>query len=281
MRLVARPTKCALALRAVATMLALAPNARAYHEDDERIVDQTAHTLRAREARIGLWELEFAPVAFATVGTDTAPWAASVVVRSVVANGHVKVRLFRTSPLTISLGAAVYHADVPRSGPLVSGSGSLWLVPLSLFSSSDLSQDVSLHLGATYAYADAGDLALEVGSYRVRADMAASALQLHAMGEYRLTRVVAFTLQVHGQPQTSRATVRTSATDDYGDKIDFTGTVEPVNRTAVAAVASVAISGRNLNLRFGGGYGAIFLPSMGIAIPIATFLPEIDAYVRF
>jgi hypothetical protein len=270
-----------MALRAAAITLALATPARAYHEDEERIVDQTAHTLRAGEARIGLWELEYAPVAFATVGTDTAPWAASIVFQSVVANGHVKVRVLHTSLLTVSIGAALYHADVPANGPFLSGSGSLLLVPLSLYASSDLSRRASLHLGATYAYADAGNLEVDVGVYRAHAALAASALQLHAMGEYRLTRVVALTLQIHGQPYSTPATVHTTTTDEFGETIAFSGTVGPVHRTAIAAVASVALSGRHVNARFGGGYGAIFLPSMGVTIPITTFLPEIDVYVRF
>lgn len=270
-----------IALPVAAATLAFASRARAYHEGEERIVDATAHTLRAREMRIGIWEIEFGPVAFATIGTDTAPWAASFVLSSVVANGHAKVRLLRTAPLTISVAAAVYHADLHASGLVVSGNGSLLVVPASVFVSSDVSHDVSMHLGVTYAYADAGELDLPLGGSRARTTIAASALQLHAMGEYRVSRVVALTLQMHAQPHATSATVRMRTTSELGGKIDFVGTAAPVDRTAFAAVASVAFSGRHLNARIGGGYGAIFLPSMGVMIPVATILPEIDAYVRF
>ncbi|MDB4938479.1 MAG: hypothetical protein JWP87_5451 [Labilithrix sp.] len=270
-----------VALSVAAATLVYATPARAYHEGDERLVDGTAHTLRAGEARVGLWELELAPVAFATVGTDTAPWAASLVVQSLVVNGHAKVRVVHSPLLTLSLGAAVYHADVPSSGSLVSGKGSVLLVPLSLFASSDVSHSTSLHLGVTYARASGDDLDLQVGSYRARGAMAASALQLHAMGEYRVSRVVALTLQLHAQPYSSPASVQTTTTDSYGDQIDFSGTAGPVDRTAFAAVASVVVSGKYLTARFGGGYGAIFLPSMGVAIPYTTVLPELDIYVRF
>lgn len=273
--------KAAIALLAGLATLVFARAAHAYHEGDERLVDATAHTLRAREVRVGLWELELGTFEFATIGTDTAPWVASFLVDSVVANGHVKVRLLRTAPLTISVAAAVYHANLSSTGRLVSGTGSLLLVPVSGWVSSDLSSNMSLHLGVTYAQLDAPDLSLDVGSSRARAAIAASAVQLHAMGEYRVSRVVALTLQVHGQPYTTAATVRMTTTDVTGGKVAFTGTVGPVDRTELAAVASVAFSGRYFNARVGAGYGAIFLPSMGITIPVATVFPEIDAYVRF
>ena len=271
----------AVAVLAALAMLVFARAAHAYHEGDERLVDATAHTLRAREARVGLWELELGIFELATVGTDTAPWAASFLFDSVVANGHVKVRLLHTAPLTMSVAAAVYHTDLSPSGRLVSGNGSLLLVPVSGFVSSDLSSDLSLHLGVTYAHLDAPDLSLDIGSSRAQTAIAASALQLHAMGEWRATRVVALTLQVHGQPYATPAAVHITTTDSAGEKVAFSGTVAPVDRTALAAVASVAFSGRHFNARVGAGYGAIFLPSMGITIPISTVFPEVDAYVRF
>lgn len=275
-----RPRGAVAALSAL-TVLAGARAARAYHEGDERLVDATAHTLRAREARIGLWEVELGAFDFATVGTDTAPWAASFIVDSVVENGHVKLRLLRTTPLTLSVSAAVYHTDLSSKGRLVSGQGSLLLVPVTGFVSSDLTSDLSLHLGVTYAHLDAPDLSLDVGNARAQTAIAVSALQLHAMGEWRATRVVALTLQVHGQPYATPAAVHITSTDSFGQKVGFSGTVAPADRTAVSAVASVVFSGRHVNARVGAGYGAIFIPSMGITIPITTVFPEVDAYVRF
>jgi hypothetical protein len=96
-----------------------------------------------------------------------------------------------------------------------------------------------------------------------------------------VTRSVALTLQVHGQPYASAPALRIRARSELGGEVDFVGTLKPVDQTSVAAVASVAISGGHFNARFGAGYGAIFVPSMGIMIPIATVFPEIDAYVRF
>ncbi len=274
-------SKRVIAPLAAAAMLTTTRAAHAFHEGDERIVDDTAHTLRARETRIGLWEIEFGPLPFVTIGTDTAPWAASFLVHSVVYNGHAKVRLLYTKPLTISVTGAAYYSDLHVSGPLATGSGSLWIVPLSLFVSSDVSRRVSLHLGGTYAYADAeGNVDLSSVSSG-RGAIAANALQLHAMGEYRVSRIVAVTLQLHAQPYSTPLAVHTSTTTSIGDKIDFNGTISPVDHTSVAAVASVALSGPTFNVRFGGGYGAIFVPTMGVMVPMATFLPEVDAYVRF
>jgi hypothetical protein len=269
------------ALGVAAATLAVAPSARAYHEGDERIVDETAHTLRDGEMRVGIWEVEYAPAAYAMIGTDTAPWAASFLLHSVVENGHVKFRALKTSPLTLSVVAAAYHAQLDSSGAVLAGSGSLLLVPLSIYASTDVSRDVSLHLGVTYTYADATNLEFDLENAEARTAVAASTVQLHVMGEYRVSRLVAFTLQLHAQPYATKAAVHVSTTDNFGSTVDFVGTAEPVDKTGVAAIASVVFSGRHLNGRIGGGYGAIFLPSMGVMIPITTFQPEIDAYVRF
>ncbi|MBX3186051.1 MAG: hypothetical protein KF819_03510 [Labilithrix sp.] len=258
-----------------------AGRAEAYHEGEERLVDSTAHTLRAREARIGIWDIEYGPVAFATVGTDTAPWIASFFVDSVVVNGHAKVRLLRTEPLTLSVMAAAYHTQLPASGPLVAGGGSLLLVPISVFASSDLTPSASLHLGITYADATLGGSPPESSPLRESTAIAASALQLHAIGEYRVSRVVAVVVRLHGQAYATPMTFDNSAIDERGKRSQFVGAIEPVNRTNVAAVAGVAVSGSHFNVRVGLGYGALFLPSMGIKLPIETVIPELDAYVRF
>jgi hypothetical protein len=267
---------------AASFVIAYAPVAHAYHEGDERIIDGTAHTLRAGEIRAGLGELELGPTAFVTVGTDVEAWAASFVLQALVVNAHAKLRLLHTAPLTISIYGGAYRAAIPASGPVIAGTGSLLLVPASIYTSSDLTKRVSLHLGVTYAHVEAdGEVQLAAGNDRARAALATSAVQLHAMLECRVTRVVAITIAGHAQPVTSAPAVHISSTTAYGDHFDFVGTVAPVDRTAVAAAANVVLSGRNMNLRIGGGYGAIFLPSMGVMIPFRTGLPELDAYVRF
>src|SRR4051794_3993368 len=106
------------ALAAASFVIAYAPVANAYHEGDERIIDGTAHTLRAREIRAGLGELELGPTAFATVGTDVEAWAASFVLQALVVNAHAKLRLLHTGPLTVSLYGGAYRAAIPASGPV-------------------------------------------------------------------------------------------------------------------------------------------------------------------
>lgn len=197
-----------------------------------------------------------------TIGTDTAPWAASFFLQSVVVNGHVKVRLLHTEPLTISVSAGAYHATVPASGTVIAGSGSLLLVPASLYSSSDLTKRVSLHLGVTYAHVGVdGEVELQTGTAPARGALAANAVQLHAMVEWRVSRLVALTLVGHAQPVSSQPAVHLSATTTYGDRFELVGTVAPVDRTALAAIGSVVLSGKHMNFRIGGGYGAVFLPS--------------------
>src|SRR5262249_50856225 len=163
-------------------------------------------------------------------------------------------------------------------GALASGRGSLLLTPMSFTLSSDLTRHLSLHLVTTYAHMEF-DGAAFVKLTHTRATIAASAIQLHATVEYRLSRVVALTAQFHAQPYATPLQVQTTGVDIIGDKSDFNGTVVPVEQTAVAASLSAVFSWRHLNSRFGAGYGAIFLPSMGVMIPMTTVFPEIDAYV--
>jgi hypothetical protein len=269
-----------LALFVALAATTLTRGAAAYHTEDERIVDGTAHTLRAREFRVGLWELEFAPFSFVTVGTDNAPWVAGLFLSSVVANGHAKLRILRTSPLTISVGGAAYYCRLRMNDAGKDTNGTLWLVPLSLQLSSDLAKPVSLHAGATYTFGDLdGDMDPSV--YRTRVAIATRALQVHAGIELRASRVVAFLIEGHAQPYSAPATVRSRTTTPFGSSVDFNGTIEPVNRTAVAGTGSIILSGKNVNARFGAGYGAMFLPSMGVTLPITTVIPELDLYVRF
>lgn len=273
-------------LRPLVLLLALggtlfSRTASAYHTEDERIVDQTAHTLRAREFRLGLWELEFAPLSFATVGTDNVPWVAGLVMSAPAANGHAKVRLLRTRPVTVSLVAAAYYGRLRVSGAREETTGTLWLLPFSLYLSSDVVGPLSVHLGATYTRGDLdGDIDPKI--YRTSATVATSALQLHAAAELRANRVVAFVLQGHAQPYASPGVVRSRTTSTaVAGSVDFTGTIEPVDRTAVAATASIVLSGKHMNARFGAGYGAVFLPSMGFVLPYTTVLPGLDLYARF
>jgi hypothetical protein len=272
----AHPVLAVLALGAT-----LATRAHAYHAGDEHIVDGTAHGLRAREVRVGLWQIEVAPVSMLTVGTDTAPWAAGPFLGSVVKNGHAKLRLLGTRPLTLGVTGGVYQASGLRTfGALGGGSGSLWVLPSSMLASSDLTRDLSLHLGVTWIYAN-GNGILESGLARGPLNVAANALQIHAMGELRVSRLVALLVIVRAQPWASALTVRTALTDDLGARLAFEGTASLPRETGLAALGAVALSGRHVNVRLGAGYGALFVPSMSVMIPISTVQPELDIHVRF
>jgi len=254
-------------------LVTIAGRADAYHEGEERLVDGTAHTLRARETRIGLWDLDFGPVAFATLGTKTAPWLLALFAPAVVPNGFVKLRLLHTRPLTLSAGAAVFHAALPSRA-------SITVVPLSAFASVDLTPRLSLHGGGTYAYAE-GDGEIDLVAARIRADAAASTLQFQAKVEWRVTRGIALTIEGRVQPRTTTARFRATLPETLGVNGSFSGEIAPRDRSAAAGLAAIAFSGRHLNVRAGAGYGAVFLPALGLVLPYTTVLPELDVHVRF
>jgi hypothetical protein len=277
-----RRTHLLPAAAVAAAIVTCAVDASAYHEGDDRIVDETAHTLRPRETRIGLWSIDFAPFGWCMIGTDTLPWAASFFADSLVANGHLKLRVLHTRPLTIALAGAAYHAGIETQDGGDAGHGSLWVVPLTLLFSSDITHALSVHFGTSFAYADLdGELARTY--YRTVARFRATALELHGMVELRLTRVVALTAEAHAQPYTSVVAVdaRSASPALNNTTVDFAGSVSDLGRSAYLASGAVVLSGKHVNTRLGAGYGAVFLPGVGFALPITTVVPEVDFSVRF
>ena len=269
-----------ISVAAILALVTTAPDACAWHQGDERLVDDTAHTLRSGEIRAGVLSLDVGTVRFATIGTDTLPWIAGLYLGSVLGNGHLKVRLVRTAPLTLALRGAVFYSSLHTERGDTTATGHVLLVPLTAATSSDLGRDVSLHLEVTYATLDAkGDLDVPLAG--ARAAIAASALQTGVMLEYRATRAVALLLLYRHQPWASPGVIRTSGEVGTGARVSLEGNVETADASTFALTGGVALSGEHANLRVGAGYGSLFFPSLGVALPGRTFVPELDFYVRF
>jgi hypothetical protein len=278
-----RPSKRVVA--AVASILStVVPRpAAAYHEGDERLVDRTGHTLRSREARVGVLQIDLGLLGWLMIGTDTAPWAASFLVRVPVANAHVKVRLLKTSRVAVSAVAAGYRAagiDVGVNARLRLTDGTALVLPASLVASTDISRALSIHAGATYTTIRAtAELATATASGR--ASLSANVLLLHAAAELRVTRVVAVVLSGHAQPYATPASLQTTMTMADQASLAFSGTLVTADARGVAGGAALALSGKHVNARIGATYGRTFLPGVEVMIPLVTLMPDADLYVRF
>jgi hypothetical protein len=260
----------------VAALLA-SRDAAAYHDDDHRLLDHTAHTLDGFEFRIGLWQLDAGISKRVNIGTDTAPYVASFILKRFIPNVHGKVNLYRSPPLTLSLEARFYYAFAGGDG----ANASIAIVPLTAYVSSDLTPDLSLHGEATYTTVGASATA-HAQSLDAKGAVAVQSFQLGAMLEYRLTRVTALTLRGRLQPVFSPAVVRTTVTRDANTNASVDANLEPRYRGATAAViGGVAFSWKNINLSLGVGYGSFFVPSLGVVLPGNSILPDGSFDVRF
>jgi hypothetical protein len=254
--------------------------ARAYHEGNERLIDYTAFTLRAREAQVGLLQLDWAPFGGIQVGTDTLPWAASAVLPVVVPNGHLKIRLFHAGPISAAVKAGIYYASVSRN-EMTGGAGSIYSIPGTLFISTDLPGAFSLHLEGTYARMNAtGEV--DVRSLEARGGAIADSLQLGVMLERRFGRVVALTLRGRYQAYASPVKVRTRGAVITGDEARLDADLsQGFAEQAWAVLGGVALSWSTFNVQLGVGYGAWFLPTLGVVLPWRGVIPDGSMYVRF
>ena len=253
--------------------------ARAYHAEQERIVDQTAHTLRARELRIGLLQLEYAPLSRLTLGTDTLPWTAGLVFPVVVPNAHAKIALIRSAPLSVSAQGNVHYAVVDaESGSVRAGA---FIVPASLFVSSDVHRRWSVHLESTYTHAW-GQGKMAARTLSSTGALLASSLQLGAMLEHRLTAVTALLVRGRIQPWSTPVAVRASGRIDERTRADVSAGIDVMgDEPRWAALGGAAFSWANVNLQLAAGYGTLFLPSVGVPLPYRGVIGDANFFLRF
>src|SRR5690606_714901 len=97
-----------VAVMALVAGLSLATPAWAYHNDDEHITDDTAHTLRDGELRIGLWKIEYAVVEPLDLGTYIVPWFL------VVPSCTTKWEIWHNDAWSLALKGSLFWMDLTR-----------------------------------------------------------------------------------------------------------------------------------------------------------------------
>jgi len=250
--------------------------AHAFFDLESHPTDFTAYTLRRMEVRLGLFEWDFGLFRPLTLGTDTAPWAAGIIFRSVAANVHAKVMFVHSRPLTVALAGAVYHATANVTDD---GRGSVFILPVSVFVSSDLTRRVSLHFEATYAHV-ALDGNANLSHVAASGAAVTRTLQFGLMQEIRLSRVFAFQLRGRLQPSIAPAILHSDVATAPGTSVSIDASIYD-HTVRYAFVGGIAISGKNFDLNLGGGYGSYFIPSIGIALPGRSIIPDGSIDVRF
>lgn len=252
--------------------------ANAYHEGDERIVDRTAHTLRRNEFRLGLLQLEYAPLEWLTVGTDTLPWAAKLFLPIVVPNAHVKLAAPSFGPVTLGAQVGLYYAAISAHDQ--NANGDVFVVPISGYGSVDVAEAWSVHLEGTYTHVWAGG-GVDADDLDAHGGAVTNALQLGTMVEWRISRVVALLARGRIQPYMSSVSVTGNGAPDPTTNVNVDARIAPNQPSPWVALLGGEFSWKNFNFRVEAGVGALFLPSLGVTLPYRGPVGDANVFFRF
>lgn len=279
-----------LLLVAVATSLVgmgivLPSPARAYHTYQERLLDDTAYSLRRREARIGLLQLGYGILDQLEVRTYTFPWILGSIFQEVAPNIALKSTFYDQGRLALSASVGFLTGTIKQTDDT---KVRYFLVPIGAAASVRINSVISLHSGSTFAVPRlSGDTQPDGGD--IEGALVVSVLQLWETLEWRLSPVVAFTLFVRWLPYVSSGVIK--GTIDIDENTD--GTIEAEVSTedlknAWAVIPGFVFSWKRANFKLGVGYGDLFLPGIGLVVPgpfprTGTPAPvlDFDIFVRF
>lgn len=260
--------------------------ARAYHTHKERLLDNTADSLRRRHARLGLFKLSYGIIDHLQVSTYTMPWLLGAVFQDVAPNVELKSTFYARKRLSLSASFELLHGRILQEDddPQTTDSKITYLVfPISVAASVRINSRVSTHLGGMFTAVDArGDAQAE--SSEVAGAAVVDLLQFWGMVEWRLTRVTAFTFIVRWVPYVSDTVVQGSLDVDnptVGVKLQSEVTEL---KNGFALIPGFSFSWDRANIRLGVGYGDFFVDGFGLVVPGSTLSyvsPELDIFVRF
>jgi hypothetical protein len=264
------------ALAVPALLAATAPAARAHVSDDElpRLDEHTALTLGGRSLKLGVLAFDYGITDRLTIGTDPPSWAARAVLPILVPNLHAKFVAYHADPWWVSLQVAGYWADLSNTDL---SSGSLLVVPLTAFGSYYVRPDIGIHGELNYNIVNAFGTG-DVSNSEVAGAAAVRSFQIGAMGEYRLTRVVALTLRGRFQPYAGPLAFEASSNSDPFTQFQANARLTLKDPHPYAVIAGAAFLWEHFRFTVGVGYGNYFIPGLNIAVPGKGFVPDASLY---
>jgi uncharacterized protein (DUF1330 family) len=254
--------------------------ASAYHTYKERLLDTTAYSLYRRRARLGLMKLSYGIIDQLQVTTYTMPWLLGAIFQDVAPNLELKSTFYdrRRLALSASFGFLTGTIEQPDGTKV-----RYFFTPVALASSVRINSDVSTHFGARYVAID-GDADSQAEGTAIEGAVVVDFLQLWAMAEWRLSRVVAFTFTVRWVPYVGDLVL--NATVDAGNPTlaaQIQGDLSDL-RNAFAVIPGFVFSWDRSNIRLGVGYSDFFLDGFFLVVPgdvLSNICPEFDVFVRF
>jgi hypothetical protein len=250
-------------------------------------VDFTAYTLRRNEFSLGLWTQEYGLLDEITLGTYLVTWFAFPVVRAPVASGFVKFRDWLFGPIAVSARATFLYLNATALSHALSKNTStdsgFLVLPLELAASARIDEHFSESLQLTWVHVGLGggkpsDTSLDAG---FSAAAAVSSLSLTSFTEFRISRVVAFTLRGTVLLATSDL-VAHAQYEENGTRVDADlGAVSHYRKLIGNVIPGVAFSWDHVNLELGVGLGQNWLPVVWLPTLKVTVVPDVNFYVRF
>lgn len=267
---------------------ALAPSpAQAYHTYQARLLDSTAYSLQRRNFRLGLFKLSYGIFDQLQVTTYTAPWLLGAIFQDVAPNLELKSTFYDHNRLALSASFAFITGTIEQVSGVEATTVRYYLFPVSVASSVRINNWASTHLGFIYTGVT-GEANSSPGTTDIEGAAVVDVLQLWAMAEWRLSRVVAFTFTVRWVPWVSDTIVRGRLTGDESNPDIGVGIeIEFIDLTnAFAVIPGFVFSWKRANIKLGVGYGDFFVESLGfpLVVPgslLSNIAPEFDIFVRF
>jgi len=252
--------------------------AAAFFDDDEHLLEYTAHTLDGGEWRLGVWDVGFGVTRFITVDTYMWPWLLKM------ANASAKLRFWSDSKWTVAGKLGFFRFD-SKSWAESETSGVLKIVPMEGVVTHRLDKNMYLSVGMVYTH-----IGIEGSSDEQKVEGAAaySNLQATAALEYRFSRRWAAILrtrhllhmEISGQASTPMEIdeYTTMVVHASGGSDDFMSLGFP---QTFQVMPVLAFSDRSINIEAGLALGNWNVPGVNFVFPTKIFFPQGDLYFRF
>ncbi len=184
------------------------------------------------------------------VTTYTMPWLLGSIFEDVAPNLELKSTFYDRKKLALSISAGFLTGTIEQPDETKIR---YFLVPVSAAASVRINSDVSTHFGALYT-AVSGDAETQPERDRIEGALVVDFLQLWAMVEWRLSRVVAFTFTVRWVPYVSDLVLNaTSMQANPTINAQLQGDLSEL-QNAFAIVPGFVFSWNRANIRLGVGY---------------------------
>jgi hypothetical protein len=273
-----RPSRAAWFVSALLALSLFAGNARAYHDEQTRSVEESAYIMRSGEwllgplqLGVGLWRFQ--------LSTRTAPWILGAALGKFMPNLGADFMVLDRWGITLTLRGAFYYANsknITDSNDLIS----VFIIPATLSASWRVNDAHTVSLHAKYvrvkasANAQEDDLTLEGGGL-------ADNFQLEASWLARFTQVSALLMYVRYLPFQGDPIFQTTVPlDDHTTvNVDAKADVQSMQHSVAGGISGV-FSWKHFNLRAGIAYGALFLPGPGLVLPLKYPYPDLTLYWR-